>query len=343
MKAIFDNLTSGAGRRAELEYSIDSATHCKANSIKVSVKSVRLRTQMHVTDWAEAKHEDPEIEATMDWCCLNKKKLESWMEQLAKLKYRLGPKKNTLEGRSILRNADKLTLSGGLLYYRYKPKYQIEEVKHFVVPSTHRRTAIDGCHRDAGHQGKKRTESLISDQFWWPGVYEDVNRAVQSCRCVPMVPMMVTTPLQLVHLDLFETTTNLNESPKVKHVLVIVDYFMRYTKAYVTKDQKASTAAKTVYKGFISIFGAPKRILTDQGKAFTSEVVLQLCSQFRITQLTTTAYHPQGNGQVEGACQNPWKGEYKGQWPRHLSKLTHVYNSTRSAITSYSPHFLMFR
>ena len=34
--------------------------------------------------------------------------------------------------------------------------------------------------------------------------------------------------------------------------------------------------------------------------------------------------------------------EYKGQWPRHLSKLTHAYNSTRSAVTSYSPHFLMF-
>ena len=163
MKAVFNNLTSGAGRRAELEYSIDSAAHCKANSIEVSVKSVRISTQMHVTDWAEAQCEVQEIEAAMDWCCLNKKKSESWMKQLAKLKSRLGMKKDTPEGRSILRNADKLTLSGGLLYYRYKPKYQIEEVKCFVVPSTHRRTAIDGYHHDAGHQGKKRTESLISD------------------------------------------------------------------------------------------------------------------------------------------------------------------------------------
>ena len=89
-----------------------------------------------------------------------------------------------------------------------------------------------------------------------------------------MVPVMVTAPLQLVHLDFtsFETTTDLNESPKVKHVLVIVDHFMRYTRAYVTKDQKVSTAAKVLYEGFISIFGAPERILTDQGKAFTSEV-----------------------------------------------------------------------
>ena len=49
MKAAFDNLT-GAGRRAELEYSIDSAAHCEADSIEVSVKSTRLSMQMHVTD-----------------------------------------------------------------------------------------------------------------------------------------------------------------------------------------------------------------------------------------------------------------------------------------------------
>ena len=115
--------------------------------------------------------------------------------------------------------------------------------------------------------------------------------------------MMVTAPLQLVHLDFtsFEMTTNLNESPKVKNILVIVDHFTRYTRDYVTKNQKASTAAKTLYEGFILNFGAPKRILTDQGKAFTSEVVEQLCAQFGISQSTMTAYHPQGNGQVECA------------------------------------------
>ena len=64
-------------------------------------------------------------------------------------------------------------------------------------------------------------------------------------------------------------TMNLNELSKVEHVLVIVDHFMRYTRAYVTKDQKALTAAETLYKGFISIFGAPKRILMDKGKVDT--------------------------------------------------------------------------
>ena len=110
-----------------------------------------------------------------------------------------------------------------------------------------------------------------------------------------MVPLMVTSLLQLVNLNFtsFKKTTNLNESPKVEHVLIIVDHFTRYTRVHVMKDQKALTAVKTLYEGFISIFGATKQLFTDQCKAFTSEVVEQLCSQFRSSQLTTIAYHPQ--------------------------------------------------
>ena len=59
-------------------------------------------------------------------------------------------------------------------------------------------------------------------------------------------------------------------------------------------------------------------------------------------------YHPQGNGQVEQAHQTlgnmigKLEDEHKRQRPKHLAKLTHAYNLTRSAVTDYSPHFLMF-
>ena len=74
MKAIFGNLTSGAGRRAEQKYDTGSAAHFKADVIKVNVRSARVSTQMHVMDWAETQQESPEIEASMDLCHLNKKK-----------------------------------------------------------------------------------------------------------------------------------------------------------------------------------------------------------------------------------------------------------------------------
>ena len=53
-KAVFDNLTSGAGRRVELEYNVDSPIH-EADCIEVSVKSARLNSQMHVINWTESQ------------------------------------------------------------------------------------------------------------------------------------------------------------------------------------------------------------------------------------------------------------------------------------------------
>ena len=33
----------------------------------------------------------------------------------------------------------------------------------------------------------------------------------------------------------------------------------------------------------------------------------------------------------------------KAQWEQHLPELLQAYNSTQSAVTSYSPHYMMFR
>ena len=55
MKAIFDDLTSGGGRRAEQEHNTDFAAHHEADSTELIVRSVKLSTQMHVTDWAEGQ------------------------------------------------------------------------------------------------------------------------------------------------------------------------------------------------------------------------------------------------------------------------------------------------
>ena len=34
--------------------------------------------------------------------------------------------------------------------------------------------------------------------------------------------------------------------------------------------------------------------------------------------------------------------EKKANWPSHLAEIVHTYNATQSAVTGYSPHYLMF-
>ena len=62
----------------------------------------------------------------------------------------------------------------------------------------------------------------------------------------------------------------------------------------------------------------------------------------------TSSYHAQTNGQVEWAQQTlmcmigKLSKDWKVDWPKHLSELVHAYSSIRSAVTGYSPNYLMF-
>ena len=140
----------------------------------------------------------------------------------------------------------------------------------------------------------------------------------------------------------------LNKPPVVRNILVITDHFMRYALAVVTKDQTTKTVTKVFYESFIVVFGAPAKLLIDRGANFTSALVEELCAAFGIQKCPTTTYHTQCNVQVERFHQmlfhmiSKLACDKKAQWEQHLRELLQHYNSTRLAVTSFSPHFLMF-
>ena len=76
--------------------------------------------------------------------------------------------------------------------------------------------------------------------------------------------------MDLLHFDFtsIETTMELDESPRIANVLVFQDHFTKYVLVYVTPNQTAKTVAKFLYGGYISIFGALARLLSDRGTSF---------------------------------------------------------------------------
>ena len=74
---------------------------------------------------------------------------------------------------------------------------------------------------------------------------------------------------------------------------------MKHVLAYVTPNQTAKPVAKFLYQGYISIFGAPARLLSDRGANFMSGVIYKMCRILGMKKLQTTPYHPQTNGLVE--------------------------------------------
>ena len=167
----------------------------------------------------------------------------------------------------------------------------------------------------------------------------------------PLHSIMATATMDLLHIDFtsIETTMEPNQSPRVANVLVFQDHFMKHVLAYVTPNQTAKTITKFLYQGYISIFGAPARLLSDRGANFMSSKIEEMCTILGMTKLQTTPYHPQTNGLVERLHQTIMQmigklGEdKKADWQSHLAEIVYAYNATHSTVTGYSPHYLMFR
>ena len=254
-----------------------------------------------------------------------------------------------------------LILNKGLMYMSTTLKGETEGVLTFVVPEGQHQMALNEVHHDAGHQGQQRTLAFTQERFWWPMMAEDccvIVRGYPRCQVfegevpkAPLCPIRVYAPLELVHLRLHQHRVHngAEQAPVVKNVLAMRNHFMRYALAVVMKDQTAKTVTKVFYKCFIAVFGAPAKLLSDRDVNFTSTLVEELCAAFGIQKCRTTAYHTQCNGQVECFHQTLFHmigklvPNKKAQWEQHLPELLQAYNSTRSAVTSYSPHYLMFR
>ena len=126
------------------------------------------------------------------------------------------------------------------------------------------------------------------------------------------------------------------------------DHFSKYVVTYVVKDQTARTAAETLRSGYFRLFGAPAYLISDQGKAFTGHLITNLCELYGVQKLRTSPYHAQTNGQVEWMNQaiihmiGKLEQDKKARWSEHLPEMLAAYNGTRSAVTGYSPYFLLF-
>ena len=168
-------------------------------------------------------------------------------------------------------------------------KGKSEDLLLFIVPKAHWVTAWNRCHRDAGHQGHDQTLSLLQEYFWWLGMTSQMWQSMRtSVYCLqhegslakaPMHPIMATGPLDLLHVNFtsMETTLELNQSLRLANILVFQDHFMKHVLAYVTPNQMAKSIAKDLYQGYILIFRAPARLLSDRHANFMSSVIDEMC------------------------------------------------------------------
>lgn len=133
-----------------------------------------------------------------------------------------------------------------------------------------------------------------------------------------------------------------------KHILVVTDHFTKWCEAFPTKDQKASTVAQTLISKVFSRFGPPTILHSDQGANFETTLMHEICDIMGIAKTRTTAYHPQGDGQVERhnrTIQDMLAAFVSAQcddWDLWLDPIVYAYNTSRQESTGLSPYELVF-
>lgn len=256
------------------------------------------------------------------------------------------------EVQKLLKQEEKLVIKGDVLYRRIVDNDC--EIFQCIIPVKYRNSVFQSLHHQMGHPGRDKTLALHRERCYWPSMTKDVLEMVRTCRrCVcrkarsapaPLRPIVTSQPLELVCMDFLLV----EPSEGYEHILVITDHFTKFAKAIPTKNETALTTARAFYHNFITVYGQPARIISDQGRNFESKLIKELCSLTGISKSRTTPYHAMGNGACERFNQTLLKmlgtlsQDKKAKWKNYLPAMVHAYNCTPHEATGFTPYELMF-
>lgn len=230
-----------------------------------------------------------------------------------------------------------------------------EEIRQVVVPGSLRSRYLTQVHDDMFHPGYFKTFSNLRDYYYWPGYQLDVRKYVQSCKICQKFNYHGITNMDLDHFTVNEPLESwhcdvVGPLPETKRgnrfIFTMVDPFSKWAEAFALPDTTTNTITTTLTHVF-SRFGIPKIIHTDQGTNFVSGSFKRFCDNLNVIKTETTAYHPQGNGQVERfnrTMKNMLKKSHNAlaDWDLSLPHLLRTYRNTYHESIGMCPAEVVF-
>ena len=160
-----------------------------------------------------------------------------------------------------------------------------------------------------GHLGEEKTLERVKGRYYWPGYHTDVSTWCRTCLAcsqrktpapknrAPLQSIKIGSPLPLVAVDILGPLPESENGNS--YILVVSDYFTRWTEAYPIPNQEVTTVGRVITNEFFFRFSPPEQLHSDQGKQFESELIAEVRKLLGINKTRTTPYHPQSDGLVE--------------------------------------------
>ena len=163
------------------------------------------------------------------------------------------------------------------------------------------RTALK-LHRQFGHPGADRLIRMLQNAEMLENDLEKQIRSVSE-NCEVCIKYKRPTPRPVVSVQMaekFNEVIAMDLKQVRQHlVLVIVDLATRYCAASVIPNKSARTVIGSIFRNWISLFGAPKKLLSDNGLEFNNNDMRELGDLFGVKILATAAESPWSNGTCE--------------------------------------------
>ena len=161
-------------------------------------------------------------------------------------------------------------------------------VKQLILPKSLRSEVLQQLHntQTAGHLGVAKTPSRVRERFYWVQCRHDVREWCRNCDLcaqkrgpqkkikAPIAKYNVGSPMERIAIYVLGPLP-ITETGN-KYILIVADYFTKWVEAYPMPNQEATTVAELLVREFISRFGVPLLIHSDQSRNFESELFAEM-------------------------------------------------------------------
>ena len=192
----------------------------------------------------------------------------------------------------------------------------------------------------AGHPGQNRMYYVLRRTYYWPQMAVDVAVTVRNCgNCATTRVRLrktlnrlklfpATAPLESICIDILRPLPKSKKGRK--YLLLITDRFAKLTQVVALRSFTAYVVAVAFCEASVFKYGVPKPLLSDNGPQFSARFFRSICRVFGVTNLFTSAYHPQTNGRTETynrtivAMLRNYVNAHQNDWDVYVGALTYA-------------------